>query len=189
MTETPSLMAFLDASVLYPNLTRNLLVSFGVAGVYQPRWSARVHEEWISAPRRNRPDIPASKIERIRTLMDSHIHDALVEGYEHWIASLTLPDMDDRHVLAAAIHGGATIIVTMNLRDFPASTLAAFGITPEHPDTFLSRLLNVDHVYGVAIFHDLCQDYKRTPRYVTASMKKHGLTVTADTLNILLEAH
>jgi hypothetical protein len=57
------------------------------------------------------------------------------------ITSPTLPDADDRHVLAAAIHGGATIIVTMNLRDFPAAMLATHGMTALHPDTFTGRIL------------------------------------------------
>ncbi|MGA3400012.1 MAG: hypothetical protein ABSC95_12400 [Acetobacteraceae bacterium] len=49
--------------------------------------------------------------------MEAHVGDALVSGYEHLIEQLTLPDRDDRQVLAAAIHGGATVIVTANLRD------------------------------------------------------------------------
>ena len=69
--------------------------------------------------------------------MDENINDALVSGYEHIVDQLTLPDADDRHVLAAAIHDGANIIVTVNLRDFPADTLATHGITALHPDTFI----------------------------------------------------
>ena len=41
-------------------------------------------------------------------------------GYEDLIPGLQLPDPNDRHVLAAAIRGHADVIVTMNLRDFPA---------------------------------------------------------------------
>ena len=63
----------------------------------------------------------------------------LVEGYEHLMPSLTC-DPKDRHVLAAAIQGRATTIVTVNLRDFPSPSLAPHAITAEHPDSFLSRL-------------------------------------------------
>src|SRR5882762_11705405 len=70
-------------------------------------------------------------------LMDLHAADALVTGYEDLIEGLELPDPDDRHVLAAAIRAGAHVIVTANLRDFPAKILGQFGIEPQHPDEFV----------------------------------------------------
>lgn len=57
------------------------------------------------------------------------------------MVTLTLPDPDDRHVLAAAGHCGATALVTFNLKDFPADTLAPFGVEAVHPDEFVVRLL------------------------------------------------
>jgi predicted nucleic acid-binding protein len=43
------------------------------------------------------------------------------------IENLKLPDEKDRHVLAAAIKTNANLIVTNNLKDFPASYLDSFG--------------------------------------------------------------
>jgi hypothetical protein len=84
--------------------------------------------------------------------MDRALPDALVTHYESTISGLTLPDPDDRHVLAAAIHCGAHIIVTFNVRDFPAGTLDAFGISAQHPDEFVETLfdLNPPAVIGAA---------------------------------------
>jgi hypothetical protein len=150
MIETPSPVAFLDASVLYPALLRNMLMHFAVNDLYQPRWSARVHEEWMTALLRNRLDISPAQLERTRRLMDSEIDGALVEGYEHRIESLTLPDAKDRHVLAAAIHCEAQFVVTANLRDFPASVLAPFRLVAEHPDAFLLCLMNDNREQALA---------------------------------------
>ncbi len=72
--------------------------------------------------------------------MDEHVADCLITGYEFLIPTLTLPDPDDRHVLAAAIHGAAELIVTFNLGDFPASILGQFHIEALHPDDFIARL-------------------------------------------------
>jgi len=74
-------------------------------------------------------------------LMDQHATDALVTGYEELIDGLHLPDPDDRHVLAAAIRGRADVIVTCNLKDFPAGALKSYGIEAQHPDEFLLNLL------------------------------------------------
>jgi hypothetical protein len=41
--------AFFDASVLYPSELRNLLMHLALTGLFRAKWSARVHEEWISA--------------------------------------------------------------------------------------------------------------------------------------------
>jgi len=64
-----------------------------------------------------------------------------VTGYEHLIDSIELPDRDDRHVLAAAIRCGASVIVTLNLGDFPSAALAKFGIEAQHPDEFALSIL------------------------------------------------
>ena len=87
--------------------------------------------------------------------MDLHAADALVTGYEDLIEDLRLPDPDDRHVLAAAIRGRADLIVTTNLRDFPANVLGQFGIEPQHPDEFVLSLLDLapDLVTGAARDH------------------------------------
>ena len=191
MIEAPPPVAFLDASVLYPALLRNMLMYFAVNDLYHARWSARVHEEWMSALLRNRPDILRAQLERTRRLMEAELDDALVEGYEHRVNSITLPDADDRHVLAAAIHCEAQYLVTANLRDFPPTALAPFRLVVEHPDDFLLRLLNDNTKSAIAAFHTLCRARKnpaQSPREVTEILKHQGLTATADALNALIDS-
>lgn len=69
--------------------------------------------------------------------MNTAVMDCLVEGYDALECALTLPDPDDRHVLAAAIHAGADAIITANLADFPASETQRYDIEVLHPDDFL----------------------------------------------------
>lgn len=144
------MVAFLDANVLYPATMRSVFMSLAEADVFKALWSDKVHEEWMAALQRERPDLDPQRIARTRALMEAYIDDATVTGYEPLIATLTLPDPDDRHVLAAAIHGGANVIVTSNLRDFPAAALAPFRITAIDPDSFVLQLIaaDVDGVVG-----------------------------------------
>lgn len=139
-----ALTAFLDANVLFPATTRSVLLELARKKVFRLLWSERVHDEWMRNLAAQFPNIVPEKIARMRALMEGYVDDATVSGYEPLIASLTLPDADDRHVLAAAIHGGASIIVTSNVRDFPAEVLAAHGVTAMPPDAFAMHLLSMD---------------------------------------------
>ena len=133
----PAFTAFLDANVLYPAQLRNLLMYLAVPAIFRARWSEHVQEEWISNLLESRPDLTRAQLERTRRLMNTHVPDALVTGYDHLIPALTLPDPNDRHVLAAAIRGGADVIVTNNLRDFPKDVLEEYEIDALTPDEFI----------------------------------------------------
>ncbi len=129
-----------DACVLYPAPLRDLLVRLAKTDLFRARWTGAIHDEWLGNLLRTRPDLSATQLERTRQLMNAAVRDCLVTGYEARIANLTLPDPDDRHVLAA-IEAQAQVIVTFNLRDFPAHQLEPFGIAAQHPDDFLLRVI------------------------------------------------
>lgn len=93
----------------------------------------------MNALLRTRDDLTRERLERTRDLMNYHVRDALVADFEDLIEVLTLPDQDDRHVLAVAIKGWADLIVTSNLKDFPADVLGRWGIEAQHPDEFLTH--------------------------------------------------
>ncbi len=132
-----------DACVLYPAPLRDLLMHLAITDLYQAKWTNDIHDEWIRNVLANRPDLKQSQLERTRELMDKYVLDCLIEGYEQLIPSLKLPDPDDRHVLAAAIHSSASIILTYNLKDFPVSSLSKYGITAQHPDKFLTQYMDI----------------------------------------------
>ena len=136
--------ALFDANVLYPAPLRDLLMHLALTDLFQARWSDAIHDEWIRNVLEDRPDLTKEQLERTRRLMNAHARDALVTDYEALIPDMILPDPDDRHVLAAAIKGGADVIVTNNLKDFPAETLARYGIEAQHPDAFVTALIELD---------------------------------------------
>lgn len=129
--------ALLDACVLYSSPLRNLLMHLAVSGLFQAKWTQDIHREWMKNLRKNRPDLKPEKLERTRRLMDENAQDCLVHDYRELIPGLELPDPKDRHVLAAAIRCNADVIVTRNIRDFPADCLAKYDIEAVHPDKFL----------------------------------------------------
>ena len=112
--------------------------------VIRPKWTEQIHEEWIRNVLKDRSDLSREKLERTRRLMDEHAGDCLVTGYEQHVDSLSLPDPDDRHVLAAAIEAAAEAIITWNLRDFPSATIAEHGIAVQTPDQLIKTLLETD---------------------------------------------
>lgn len=72
--------------------------------------------------------------------MAASFPDARVTGYESLIGSIA-NHPKDRHVLAAAVVGRADVLVTENLRDFPAAAVAPYDIMIASQDQFLPALL------------------------------------------------
>jgi len=132
-----------DANLLYPFHLRNLFVQLGVDYLVSPRWTDTIHDESMRnlvADGR----VSSERLLQTRELMQRALPGATVVGFEHRIDSLSLPDADDRHVLAAAIESGAEAIVTFNVKHFPNDALARFGIAARHPDEFLCALYAED---------------------------------------------
>ena len=71
--------------------------------------------------------------------MQAAFPDALVSGHTALIPKMT-NDRAARHVLAAAVAGGADVIVTWNIRHFPPSACRRLGVVVESPDEFLAKL-------------------------------------------------
>jgi predicted nucleic acid-binding protein len=133
-----------DAEALYGNAHRDLLIRIARSGLVQAKWTDEILDEMFRNLGKNRPDISAEKLSRLRELMNSAVADCLVTGYEPLIKTLQLPDPDDRHVLAAAIKSGAQVIVTRNTKDFPAERLQPWNVEAKLPDDFLLDQINVD---------------------------------------------
>jgi hypothetical protein len=158
--------------------------------LFRARWTDDIHEEWMRSVQADYPDITREKAERVRDLMNAHVRDCLVTGYEDLIPALTLPDPDDRHVLAAAIRAGADVIVTSNLADFPAETLNVYGIAAQHPDEFINHLLALAPAAVCGAAKKQRESLKNPPMTVEQyleSLERQGLAQTVAALRKFAE--
>jgi len=91
----------LNTNVIYPLWIRDLLLWFAYHELYTPKWSQHIFDEWYKVMIRS----GISEVEALRrtSIVNEAFPDALVENYEPLIETLSLPDIKDRHVLAAAI--------------------------------------------------------------------------------------
>jgi hypothetical protein len=189
MTPSPTTGVVLDACVLYPAPLRDLLLQLGSFKLYRPYWTQTIREEWQRSLRRNRFDLLAGQLERTAKLMDSVFPDMCIEGHEHLIPALDLPDADDRHVLAAAMRHRVNVIVTFNLKDFPGNYLAELNVKAQHPDDFITELINSNPKQSLAAFKKQVSNLKNPPKTaqeVLAFLMKTGVPKTSEAFRRLL---
>ena len=148
--------AFFDSNVFFGTRLTSLILFMAQSGHFRARWSDDVHLEWIKAAMAKRPNLTEQDLNRRRDMMDSAVLDCKATGYEALIPCLTLPDPDDRHILAAAIRSSASVIVTFNEKDFPEDALKPFGLHTRHPDQFLLDLESLD---GAAFIKQVRSDW------------------------------
>jgi len=109
--------------------------------------------------------------------MKTTFPDAPVTGWERLVPTIELPDLDDRHVVAAAVAGRADVIVTDNLADFPPAVLPA-PLTRQSLDDFLLDELDLHPDLVV-----------RAVRAIAARTGRSGPTLTAYDIATYLSAH
>jgi hypothetical protein len=162
-------------------------MNLAVAGLIHARWTDNIHEEWMRNVLADRPDLTRAQLERTRDLMNVHVPESLVQDFEALIPTLTLPDTDDRHVLAAAIRAGATAIVTFNLSDFRDAFLQPYGIIAKHPDVFTCEVWDSDSEVVREALRQHRQSLRRPPKtaeeYI-ATLERCGLRQFASRLKL-----
>jgi len=182
--------ASIDACVLAGALTRNLVLSLAEAGFFRPRWSVETLEETERAIRKMLEAKGASEPEAIarrqRGAIVKAFPEGAVEGYGALIPAFDLPDPDDRHVLAAAVQTRASVIVTDNVRDFPADRLAPLHLQASSADHFLADVVDLHTPGAVAALRTMRLRFRRPeldPETLLRRMESVGLT---DTVNLLI---
>jgi hypothetical protein len=118
--------------------------------------------------------------------METAFPDALASGWEPLIATVQLPDPDDRHVVAAAWAGRADVIVTDNLADFPPDALPEPLFRQSLDDVLLDTL----DLYPAQVASAVKAVARRTgrsgpamtPQDIAAYLQAHGTPAFAERL-------
>jgi predicted nucleic acid-binding protein len=178
--------ALLDACVLFPIATCNALMSVAGTGIFAAKWTARIDDEWMQSLAAAK-GIEVAKLAKRRDLM----HDACPDwevphaAWQPLESCVQLPDVDDRHVLAAAMAGHADCIVTANLKDFPSEVLEPLGIEVLHPDAFLVAQIELAPLHVLPAFKAMRARHLTpavTPEEFADCLARAGLVRTADYL-------
>jgi len=179
---------FLDANVLVPALTRNLILSLADKDRFRICWSARVLDEFERAFLKVIPQESPERARKQRDAMMKAFPHACVSGYEALEPAFASgPDRNDAHVMAAAQHCGADVIVTDNLKDFPAAMLQPLAIEALSADHFIADAIDLDQDLAVAAIGAMRLRLKNPEITATSlldKMRARGLRQSADLLDV-----
>jgi len=185
--------AVIDACVLVSVAKRNLILSLADAELFRVGWTAELLSETEAAllklfAKQGRDDDEAeTRAKRAITNIQVAFPESVIEGYEDLAGRLNcLPDPDDHHVLAAAIHCKASVIVTDNLRHFPEDVLSLYEIEAKSPDDFIADTIDLDYRKSISAIRELRRRLKHpelTPSELLERWRAQGLEQTAEFLN------
>jgi predicted nucleic acid-binding protein len=179
--------AVLDTNVVYPVIIRDILLWFGHYDLYTPKWSEHIFQEW----KKIMLEKGVNELDAVNRInkVNQAFPDALIINYKGLIDKLELPDVDDRHVLAAAIKVNANLIVTNNLKDFPRHYLQSFGLNAKTADDFLTDIIDLNQEQAIAAFKEMVLN-KKNPKMdeleVLNQLRNAGLKDTANYLHAFL---
>lgn len=157
-------IAVLDANVLFPMVLCDLLIRAALEGIYRAYWNQPILDEIARNLVIQGRTTPEGAQWRCAN-MQRALPDALVQGYEAHIPLMT-NHAKDRHVLAAAVHIGAQIIVTHNRRHFPLHALAPHRIEAQPADVFLNALFVANPNAFQQIITEQAGDLQKPPQSV-----------------------
>jgi hypothetical protein len=120
-----------------------------------PKWSREILRE-TRHTQADKLNWPAGLVDSWHKEVTRSFPDAVVDDYEHLLPSLANNEKD-RHVLAAAIRSGSTVIVTFNLKDFQADDLAPWKIEACHPQDYLLTLYSMSPEIVVQKLNDIAR--------------------------------
>ncbi|KEJ87812.1 PIN domain-containing protein [Sulfitobacter donghicola] len=152
----------LDANVLFPFRVRDVLLTFAQEGLFRARFTDEIFDEWTRNLIKLKPGLEES-VRQQDTIIRHEFEECFVTGYQPLIAGLSLPDEDDRHVLAAAIRCSAQVIVTENHKDFPVEVLEEYGVETLGADDMLANTFDLFPQRGARALRKVRERYRNPP--------------------------
>jgi len=163
--------ALLDTCVLWPSLQRDFLLSMAAEGLYRPIWSQAILDELVRGETEKRirrggeAEQARRAAQRLVTQMAWAFDDACVTGWEPLEGSYGLPDPADEHVAAAAVVGGAGVIVSDNIKDLPLGKLPD-GLSVISAAEFAANTVSVSPSSARTALTKISARYENPPRSV-----------------------
>jgi predicted nucleic acid-binding protein len=147
---------------------------------FVPLWSEEILDETY------RTQINALKWDKkiadsFRVALETNFPEAMAGDYAA-LLDRVCNDPKDHHVLAAAIHEQASLIVTFNVKDFPPASLKPWSLEVKHPQDYL---LNLYSINPVAVLARLSAMATKRGLQLGGLMNKLGASVPAFTKYVL----
>jgi hypothetical protein len=127
-------------------------------------WTDELLDEWervIVREGRRSPETARSVTEAVRRFFGSTRIGP--DTHRSLVGSVPGPDPDDRAHTAACAFGGATVLLTRNVRDFPIDFLARHGVAVCSADTYLTGLLRRRPAAFVETVERMAAEKRRPP--------------------------
>lgn len=175
----------LDACVLVNYPVCDLLLRLAEPPrLYVPKWSETILDE-VERTQRDRLNWPEHLVASFREQTSFAFPDAETNDYEHIVPALT-NDEKDRHVLAAAIRAGSSLILTFNLRDFPEAALDPWHIKAKHPQEYLLDLYSME---PQVVVHKIGEIAREKDREFVDHLLRLGKSVPAFCQHLIEDLH
>ena len=139
-----------DTCVLFPTVMRTLLLEAAKSKNDEVFWSEKILSEWSSSAKKL-GELGQLQADAEISILKANWQNSIIDFSLELEESLYLPDLNDRHVLAAAIAGKCDAIITLNNKDFPKQILDQYGLKRVDPDHLILDYLKDDDTMIIEI--------------------------------------
>ena len=179
----------IDTCVLFPTVMRTILLEAVKSKHDNAFWSEKILNEWSSSAKKI-GELGQLQADAEISILRANWPNSIIGFSFELEESLYLPDLNDRHVLAAAIAGKCDAIITLNKKDFPRQILNRYGLIRLDPDYVILEYLEDDAPLIIKIAQGLLSEANRKFNgqwTIRQLFKKARLPRTAKALSNLID--